>query len=188
MILRQDQIKQLCGLYYLSIRKRYYVILQGELASVAKMRKIWKLHISFALPRGFWLNLTRDPVSTEYTRGYVEKWEAEEAMKMTLQILEENAAFDPEPDVMIDTGFEITFKNYAVGTKLDMGNGGKKGLSFPDCFYLEDSVFFSQQDTIAALKALIAYIVDHLQKKKEWSGIKDPNGVTLAQTKRILSS
>lgn len=188
MILQQDQIKELCKLYKLSIRKRHYIFLQNYVASVGVLRQVWNVPASFMLPRGYWLNLTRDDETTEYTKGYESEELAIKDKNFLIRILKENACFNPEPRIDIRPGWQILFNGAAVGTKLDFGTGGKKGLSFPVEFYSLENVLFSQQETIKVLKGLIAYVVDHLLKKKEWSSLKDHNGKILEKTKLILKS
>jgi hypothetical protein len=187
MILRQDQIKELCKLYKLGIRKRYYIMLQGYVASVGVLRDVWNLPANFMLPRGYWLNLTRDEVTTEYTKGHETEDDAIKNRNVLIRILKENNCRQPFPRIEVIPGWQILFNGYAVGPKLDHGNGGKKGVSFPPVFYNLDNIFFSQPDTLDGLKGLIAYIVDQLLKKKEWAGLKDPTGKLLDQTRKILS-
>ncbi len=188
MILQPSQIKELCQLYKLSIRQRHYIFLQNYVASVNVMRQVWNVPASFMLPRDFWLNVTRDPETTEYTRGYLSEELAIKDKNFLIRILKENACYNPEPRISIEVGWQILFNGAAVGPKLDFGTGGKKGLSFPPEFYSLENVIFSKESTIKVLKGLIAYIVDHLQKKKEWSGLKDHNGKILEKTKLILKS
>lgn len=187
MILRQDQIKELCKLYKLSIRKRHYIMLQNYVASVGVLRDVWNLPASFMLPRDYWLNCTRDPATTEYSKGYETEADAIKAKGILIRILNENVCRNPVPRIEIVLGWQILFNGYPVGPKLDHGCGGKKGISFPSVFYNLKNVLFSQQDTLNALKQLIAYIVDQLIKKKEWSGLKDTNGKILEATRKILS-
>lgn len=162
-------------------------MLQNYIASVGVMRDIWMLPASFMLPRDFWLNCTRNPVTTEYTKGYESEAEAIKAKGILIRILNENACRNPIPRTEIVLGWQILFNGSPVGPKLDFGNGGKKGISFPTVFYNLENILLSQQETLDALKQLIAYIVDQLLKKKEWSGLKDTNGKILDSTRKILS-
>lgn len=162
-------------------------MLQNYIASVGVVRNVWKLPASFMLPRDCWLNCTRDPVTTEYTKGYETEADATKALGILIRILNENVCRQPIPRTEIVLGWQILFNGHPVGSKLDHGNGGKKGVNFPTVFYNLENVMLSQQDTLNALKGLIAYIVDQLIAKKEWSGIKDANGKIIESTREILS-
>tara|TARA_R110000868_G_scaffold13848_3_gene64346 strand:- start:582 stop:1037 length:456 start_codon:yes stop_codon:yes gene_type:complete len=151
------------------------------------MRDVWSLPASFMLPRDYWLNCTRDAATTEYNKGYETEADAIKAKGILIRILNENVCRQPMPRIEIVLGWQILFNGYAVGPKLDHSNGGKKGVNFPTVFYNLENVILSQQDTLDALKKLIAYIVDQLLKKKEWSGLKDNNGKILETTRKILS-
>lgn len=161
-------------------------MLQGYVASVNTMRQVWNMPVSYMLPRGFFLNVTRDPETTEYTDGYLNEEIAKKNLGILIRILNENACHTPVPRAEIVDGWQITYNGNVVGTKFDFGTGGKKGLSFPAEFYNYPNMFLSQQDTLSVLKKLIAYIVDHLLKKKEWSSLKDHSGKILENTRRIL--
>jgi hypothetical protein len=162
-------------------------MLQNYVASVGVLRDVWNLPANFMLPRDYWLNITRDDITTEYTKGYETEEKATKDRNILIKILKENNCRQPFPRIEIIPGWQILFNGYVVGPKLDHGNGGKKGISFPNVFYNLDNIFFSQPDTLAALKDFLSYIVDQLLKKKEWSGIKDQSGKIIEQTRKILS-
>lgn len=182
----KEQIKELCKLFKISVRKRHYILLQGYIASARLIRETWNKPDSFALQSGWHLNLTRDPVTSEYTCGYTSEELMNYEIERLKKFLEENDCTFPRPRITSHACWQVLYQKGVVGSKLDFGEGGKKGLRFPSIFHQAQHIFFTQEEVISALKKLLEYIIDQLEKKKEWSSIKDTDGSIITQAKQIL--
>lgn len=183
----EDQLKKLCKLYNISVRKRWYIFLQGYVASAKLVRDIWNAPSYFFIPCGWNLNTTQDSKTSEYSYGYISEEVAKKDLALLEKVLKDYDCTDPVPMLSILPGWQVLYQGRSIGTKFDFGNGGKKGLYFPSEFYSEQSIFYTQQQVVSVLEKLLLYIVDHLHKKKEWSSIKDHDGSILKQTTDILN-
>lgn len=183
----EDQLKKLCRLYKINVRKRWYIFLQGYVASAKLVRDIWNTSSHFFIPCGWNLNATQDPMTHEYSYGYISEAAAKEGLVLLEKVLKDYDCTNPTPAITIHPGWEVLYQGRSIGSKFDFGNGGKKGLYFPSELYSEQSIFYTQQQVVSVLEKLLLYIVDHLHKKKEWSSIKDHDGSILKQTTDILN-
>jgi len=172
MQVSQEQLRALCKLLNVRIVKRHYVKVQNYIASFRIIQQVWNNpKICAGTPVA--LNFTRNE-KMEYEAGYTDLPHALLTKKWLEQELRNWKCIQPSPFVELAEGYQVWFRGCAIGTKLDQGNGGRKGLSFPTTFYnIPPIVFFDANDAVTALKGFVAYALDQLFKKHHYAGIYD---------------